>query len=45
MRLLNTAIQSFPSSVLAKTFHFAPREFFDIEDAVRAPVQVDFEGQ
>ena len=45
VRLLNTAIQSFPSSVLATTFHFTPREFFDIEDAVRAPVQVDFEGQ
>jgi LemA protein len=45
VRLLNTAIQSFPSSVLANMFHFAPREFFDIEDAVRAPVQVDFEGQ
>jgi LemA protein len=45
VRLLNTAIQSFPSSVLATTFHFSPREFFDIEDAVRAPVQVDFEGQ
>jgi len=45
VRLLNTAIQSFPSSVLANIFHFSPREFFDIEDAVRAPVQVDFEGQ
>ena len=44
VRLLNTAIQSFPSSILAKAFHYAPREFFDIEDAVRAPVQVDFEG-
>ena len=44
VRLLNTAIQSFPSSVLANIFHFSPREFFDIEDAVRAPVQVDFEG-
>ena len=45
VRLLNTAIQSFPSSVLATMFHFQQREFFDIEDAVRAPVQVDFEGQ
>jgi LemA protein len=45
VRLLNTAIQSFPSSVLAKMFHFVQREFFDIEDAVRAPVQVNFEGQ
>jgi len=45
VRLLNTAIQSFPSSVLATMFHFTQREFFDIEDAVRAPVQVNFEGQ
>ena len=39
---LNTAIQTFPSNLLAKRFHFAPREFFDIEDPVRGPVQVDF---
>src|SRR6185503_11998859 len=44
VRLLNTAIESFPSSVLANLFHFTRREFFDIEDAARAPVQVDFEG-
>jgi LemA protein len=44
VRLLNTAIQSFPSSVLAGLFHYAPREFFDIDDAARAPIQVDFEG-
>jgi LemA protein len=44
VRLLNTSIQSFPSNVLANLFHFAPREFFDIEDAARAPIQVDFEG-
>jgi hypothetical protein len=42
--LLNTAIQSFPSSILASLFHFTRREFFDIEDAARAPIQVDFEG-
>ncbi len=39
---LNTAIQSFPSSVLAKTFRFTPREFFDIEEPERGPVQVEF---
>jgi LemA protein len=38
---LNTAIQSFPSSVVAKASGFAPRAFFDIEDPVRGPVQVD----
>ncbi len=41
VRLLNTRIQSFPSSVLASTFGFTPREFFQIDDPVRAPVQVD----
>jgi LemA protein len=41
VRLLNTKIQSFPASVIANTFHFAPREFFDIEDPARAPVQVE----
>ena len=38
---LNTLIQSFPSNVVASMFHFAPREFFDIEDPVRGPVRVD----
>jgi LemA protein len=41
VRLLNTKIQSFPSSVLANAFHFTPREFFQIDDPARAPVQVD----
>ncbi len=41
VRLLNTRIQTFPSSVLANTFGFTPREFFQIDDPVRAPVQVD----
>jgi LemA protein len=39
---LNTAIQSFPSSVLAKAFHFEPREFFNIEEPARGPIQVEF---
>ncbi len=38
---LNTAIQSFPSSVVARAFHFAPREFFQIDEPERGPVQVD----
>jgi LemA protein len=41
VRLLNTRIQSFPSSVIANLFHFERREFFDIEDAARGPVRVD----
>jgi LemA protein len=38
---LNTKIQSIPSSVIAKTFHFAPRTFFNIDDPARGPVQVE----
>jgi LemA protein len=39
---LNTAIQSFPSNVVASLFHFVPREFFNIEEPVRGPAVVDF---
>jgi LemA protein len=38
---LNTSIQSFPSNLVASAFHFAPREFFDIEEPSRGPVEVD----
>jgi LemA protein len=38
---LNTAIQSFPSSVIARMFRFKPREFFEMDDAARGPVSVD----
>ena len=41
VRLLNTRIQSFPSSVIAGTFHFERRAFFDIEDAARGPIAVN----
>ena len=41
---LNTMIQSFPANLLARWFRFAPREFFDIEDPVRGPVNVDLGG-
>ncbi len=38
---LNTAIQSFPSNVIAGMFHFTTREFFEIDDpAARGPVSV-----
>ncbi|VVC75019.1 hypothetical protein AQUSIP_02940 [Aquicella siphonis] len=33
VRDLNIAIQSFPSNLIAKSFHFTPAEFFEIEDA------------
>ena len=42
--LLNTLIGSFPSNVIAKTFGFGTREFFDIEDPARAPSEVEFPG-
>ena len=39
--LLNTRIQAVPSNVVAKVFGFRLRVFFDIEDPIRGPVQVD----
>ncbi|MDX6481314.1 MAG: LemA protein [Gaiellaceae bacterium] len=39
----NTRIQVFPNSVIAGMGGFAPREFFEIDDAAdREPVSVDF---
>jgi LemA protein len=38
---LNTLIQQFPARVIAGWGHFEPRTFFDIEDAVRRPIQVE----
>ena len=38
---LNTLIQQFPASLIAGWGHFEPRTFFDIEDTIRGPVQVD----
>ena len=38
---LNTAIQSFPSSLVARMFRFKPREFFEMDDPARGPVAVD----
>jgi hypothetical protein len=37
-----TLCGSFPSHVGARTFGFVPRVFFDIEEPVRAPSQVEF---
>jgi LemA protein len=39
---LNTAIQSFPSSIVASLFRFVPREFFNIEEPARGPAVVEF---
>ncbi|MES2203489.1 MAG: LemA family protein [Patescibacteria group bacterium] len=45
VRDLNTAIERFPSNVIAGAFRFEPREFFELgegEDAARQPVAVKF---
>ena len=43
VRELNTAIESFPSSVIAGAGGFKPEQYFEIEDAaVREPVAVKF---
>jgi LemA protein len=38
---LNTLIQSFPSSIVGRAFGFEERPFFEIDEPVRGPVQVD----
>jgi LemA protein len=38
---LNTLIQSFPSSIVARLFGFQERPFFEIEEETRGPVQVE----
>ncbi len=45
VRDLNTALQSFPGNVIANSFHFEPREFFELggqDAAAREPVKVSF---
>jgi LemA protein len=39
---LNTLIQKFPASIIARTFKFQARRFFEIEEPARGPAQVDF---
>ena len=40
---LNTAIMQFPGLVIARSFDFAKREYFELEDDTqREPVKVDF---
>jgi LemA protein len=38
---LNTLIQKFPANVIAGIGHFEPKPFFEIDEPVRGPVQVD----
>jgi LemA protein len=44
VRDLNTAIESFPQSIIANMFHFVQKEFFELGDGSeeREPVQVKF---
>ena len=38
----NTKVQSVPSNIVANTFNFSEREYFEVDDAARGNVQVDF---
>lgn len=38
----NTLVQSFPASLVASTFAFKPKEYFEIEEAAREAVKVEF---
>jgi len=43
VRTFNTSIQSFPSNVVAGTFHFKEAEYFEADDPeVRAAPKVEF---
>lgn len=39
---LNNKIDMFPSSIIASVFNFAKREFFEVAEGEKAPVQVQF---
>jgi LemA protein len=39
---LNTAIQSFPTNLIANAFGFKQREYFEAEPAATEPPKVDF---
>lgn len=43
VREMNTAVESFPSSLIAGQFGFAPEQYFEMDDpAAREPVKVQF---
>jgi LemA protein len=39
VEIFNTLVQSFPTSLVARTAGFAPRRFFDLAPAERVPVR------
>jgi LemA protein len=45
VRDFNTAVEQFPSNLVASQFKFAPRDFFELEEpaAERQPVKVSFQ--
>ncbi|MBU4481372.1 LemA family protein [Patescibacteria group bacterium] len=42
VRDLNIMIESFPANIIASSFGFKKTEFFEIEEAVKEPVKVQF---
>ena len=43
VRALNTRVEAFPSSIVARMFGFTRAEYFEVDEPeVRAPVAVDF---
>jgi LemA protein len=42
VRELNTAVEMFPSSIIASLFNFTHEDYFEIEEAARQPVAVKF---
>lgn len=40
--LFNTKIQVFPTNIIASLFGFSTRDYFEVEEASREPVKVDF---
>jgi len=42
VRDMNTTMESFPANLIVSIFGFTKREFFGVEEAERAPVQVKF---
>src|SRR5438045_3189189 len=47
VRSYNTMVQSFPSMIIASSFHYETRPFFEVDRAVReaGPPSVDLSGQ
>jgi LemA protein len=44
VRAYNDGIQRFPTNLIAGTFHFERREYFEAEETSRQNVQVDFDS-